>query len=132
MQKLLALLFLLLSFPAYANPPIGSQIASTQTATAAGSIVLKAAAGVLTGFSVTSSSTTAGYVMVFDSATVPSDGTVTPKFCYYLTAPGTVAASWLQYPVPFANGISVVFSSTGCYTKTISNTGFFMRTGAMI
>lgn len=128
MRKILALLLsLAFAFPAEAFPPLGNPIPSVQTATAAGSLILKASAGNLYGLSVTSSNSTAGFVMVFDSATVPADGTVTPRFCYYLSAPNSVADSWLTYPVPFVNGIVVVFSTgSTCYSKTISATGIFI------
>ena len=126
MKKIFALLIVLFSFPAFAFPPLGNPIPSQQTATAAGSLILKASAGNLYGFSLTSSGSTSGYVLVFDSATVPSDGTVTPRFCYYLSAPNSVSDSWLTYPVPFVNGIVIVFSTTGCYSKTISNTSIFV------
>lgn len=119
-------LSLIFSFPAVAFAPLGNPITSQQTATAAGSLILKTSAGFLNEFTLTSSSTTAGYVLIFDSATVPADGTVTPKFCYYTAAPGTVSQSFGAYSVPFANGITVVFSTTGCYTKTISNTAIFI------
>lgn len=124
-MRLFSFLFLLiaLAFPAYAGP-IGNPIVSVQTAAAASSIIIKAAPGVLNGFSATSSSA-AGYVLIYDSATVPSNGSVTPKFCYYVASdPGTVAASWLSYPVPFVNGIVIAFSTTGCFSQTLSTTAF--------
>lgn len=122
-MKRLFLLLLFLSFPAIASP-IGNPIISVQTPLAAGSLILKTSQGYLNGFDATSGAT-AGYVLFFDSATVPADGTVAPKLCYVLPASNTTGASWLTYPVPFSNGIVAVFSSTGCFTKTISNTAFF-------
>lgn len=124
MKKLaLALLFCIL--PALASAaPIGNPIAATQNTTAAGSIILKASQGWLSGFSVTSAAA-AGYVLIFDSATVPGDGTVTPKLCYEMAANSTIHDNWGGHPIPFINGIVLVYSSTGCFSKTISATAFF-------
>ncbi len=125
MKKLLIFLSLLLfCTPVLAAPPLGNPIVSIQTATASGSLIAKATSGWLNGFDATAGGTD-GYVLIFDSATVPTDGTVTPKFCYNLPKNTTTGATWLSYPTPFTNGIVMVFSSTGCFTKTISNTAFF-------
>lgn len=121
---LLIPLILSLYAPDAMAAPFGNPIISTQSSTAEGSHILKASGALLNGFSATSGAT-AGYVLIFDSATVPADGTVTPRFCYALPAATTIGASWFSYPVSFTNGIVIVFSSTGCFTKTISNTAFF-------
>lgn len=123
LKRLLLGLFLLTPALALAGP-IGNPITSVQSAAAEGSNILKASQGFLNGFSATSGAT-AGFVLLIDSATVPADGAVTPKFCYQLPANQTTGASWISYPAPFANGIVIVFSTTGCFTKTISNTAFF-------
>jgi hypothetical protein len=102
----------------------GNLLTSVQSSATEGSRVLKASAGLLNGFSATNGAA-AGYVLIIDSATVPSDGAVTPKFCYYMAANQTVAASWNNYPVNFNNGIVIVYSTTGCFTKTASATAFF-------
>ena len=122
MKKLLAIL-LLFSAPAYAGSISGVPITSQQTSVAASSLVAKATTGFLTGFSVTSGAT-AGYVLIIDAATAPSNGTVTPRFCYALPASSTVGASWIQSPVPFTTGIVIEFSSTGCFAATSSATAF--------
>ena len=110
------------AWPAHANP-LGNPVTSQQTSVAAGSLILKATGGWLQGFSATSGATS-GYVLIFDSATVPADGTVTPKFCYNLPATSTTGGQWVPYSVPFVNGVMLVFSSTGCFSKTISDTAF--------
>lgn len=102
---------------------LGNAVPSQQTSTVDGSLILKTSAGYLQGFSVTSGAA-AGYVLIFDSATVPSNGTVTPKFCYNLPATSTTGATWVPYSMPFTNGLVIVFSTTGCFTKTISATAF--------
>jgi len=124
MKKLLAFLLCFLAVPAFAAAPIGTPIPSIQSGAAESSHVLKATPGLLNGFSA-SSGATSGYVMIFDATTAPSDGAVTPKFCYALPASQTTGASWVEYPVYFVNGIVIVFSSTGCFTKTASATAFF-------
>jgi len=125
MKKLLAFIFLLLSVsPALATPPLGNPIVSVQSAAEEGNHVLKATPGWLNGFDATTD-TTAGYVLFFDATSDPSDGSVMPKLCFVLPATQTTGASWLTYPVPFDNGIIIVFSTTGCFTKTESATAFF-------
>lgn len=87
-------------------------------------LIAKAKGGLLCGLDVTTT-TQAGWVMLFDSATVPADGGVAPLKAWRI---GT-DASFHQgpdgfAPLLFANGIVVVFSSTGPLTKTESATAF--------
>jgi len=67
--------------------------------------------------------------MVFDATSAPADGAVTPKEC--AVAPAN-ATTFIDYgggpPESFATGITAVFSSTGCFTKTASATAFFHGT----
>ena len=102
--------------------PIGNPIASSQTATAASSLVLKASGGILNSLQANNSST-AGYLLVFDAASAPADGTVTPTFCYEMAANTTLQETW-TYGVSFVTGITLVYSSTGCFSKTASATAF--------
>lgn len=120
---ILALTALLFAAPAPAAY-YGQILTSVQSPASEASRVLKNGPGLLNGFSATSGGS-AGYVLIFDSATVPADGAVTPKFCYVLPAGATTGASWLSYPINFVNGIVIVFSTTGCFTKTASATAFF-------
>lgn len=121
MNRLAALFaagLLLLALPAHARPPLA-------TAAAAGSLIVKPAAGVLWGFSATTGAT-GGYLLLFDSATAPADGAVTPIKCYQLGANSSIGASWSPGPpLTYQNGLVFVFSTTGCFTKTISNTAYF-------
>lgn len=104
--------------------PATSGLTYSATAAAASSLVLKAAAGVLYGFQVTTGAS-AGYVMVFDATSAPADGAVTPVKCYSVPATTTMAASWGSSPLTFATGITVVFSTgANCFTKTASATAF--------
>ena len=98
-------------------------VAPTASAAAASSLILKASAGDLFGFSATSGAS-AGFVMVFDAASAPADGAVTPKYCYALPAGQTVGASYSP-PASFSTGITLVFSTTGCFSKTASATTMF-------
>ena len=103
-----------------ANPPA---VTPQATASAATSKVLKASAGNL--YSFTGLSTVAGYYLVFDSATDPGNGAVTPKYCIGAYPANTVGgASWGSALASFSNGITVVFSTTGCFTETQSATAF--------
>lgn len=97
-------------------------VLSAQTPTAAGSLVVKASAGNLYGFEVCTGGS-AGYLMVFDATAVPADGTVTPKLVYAVAA-NTSFARQVTYPFRCSTGITLVFSTTGPFTKTISATAF--------
>lgn len=99
------------------NVPINS--AATES-----SHIFKASSGTLFGLSVTSSAS--GYILVYNLAAPPSDGAVTPVACYYLSSgPGTLGIAFTPFPLRMSAGISVVFSSTGCFTQTSSTTAFF-------
>jgi hypothetical protein len=88
----------------------------------------------LYGFSVTIGSA-AGYIMIFDSATVPADGVLDgviqpkPKKCYPVLSNGTFGNGSGAWPpgehLAFSTGIVFVFSTTGCFVKTESATAFF-------
>lgn len=99
-----------------------SGITFATTSAAAGSLIAKASAG--TFYSVLLSSSVGGYAMIFDSATVPADGAVTPRWVWPILAntPYTFTSS-PNPSLPFASGITIVISTTGPYTKTISATG---------
>lgn len=87
--------------------------------------VLKASAGNLYSVYATVSST-AGYLMVFNSTTVPADGAVTPLQCMQVPANSTTGLNFNPGPVEvYSTGISVAFSTTGCFTKTANATAFF-------
>lgn len=87
--------------------------------------VLKASAGNLYGVSVTSGAT-AGFLMVFNATSAPADGAVTPIQCVVVPANNTVGLTFNSGPPDaYSTGITAVFSSTGCFTKTASATAFF-------
>lgn len=98
-------------------------IAGVVSAAVEGSHVLKASAGNLYRVSITTGGT-AGYLMVFNATTAPADGAVTPTMCRVIAANSTLSVTVDGMPVRFSTGITAVFSSTGCFTKTISATAF--------
>lgn len=81
----------------------------------------------LLGFTVAAPA--AGFVMVFDAVSAPANGTVSPAACYPIPTPG--AGQWSSLSMantPIAvgvtTGITIVYSTTGCYTLTKSATAF--------
>jgi hypothetical protein len=108
-------------------PVAGSAAGITPVVSAAaeGSHVFKASAGNAYSIYVTTGAT-AGYLMVFNATAAPADGAVTPIDCIQAPANTTVSLSYSSGPPDvFSTGITGVFSSTGCFTKTISATAFF-------
>jgi hypothetical protein len=128
MKKIYTMLPVLMILAALCAPafaaPVGNPVAAQQNSVAAGSLIPTTTYNKLNSFSATSGAS-AGFVLVFDATAAPSDGTVTPKNCYELPANTTLGVSWGDYPEPFTTGIVLVFSTTGCFIKTISNTAFF-------
>jgi hypothetical protein len=119
--------FLLLAFLAgicraeaqTAYPPLASQAVE-------GSHVFCLAPCKLYTLSVTSGASS-GYVMVFDAATVPADGTVSPgpAYCWNWPASTGQGFTW-PFGVQFRNGMTVVYSTgADCLHKTLSATAFF-------
>lgn len=99
-------------------------IVPSPNASATGTNIFKASAGNLYGVEVTTGGT-AGFLMVLDSTTVPADGAVVPKYCKVVAANSSAELSWTAGPpAAFATGITAVFSSTGCFNKTLSATAY--------
>lgn len=101
---------------------ITTSLTPVATTAVSGSQIAKATAGKLYGLNVVAGAS-AGYVMVYDSATVPADGATTPKKVFPVAANAGVSYSW-DRGLTFTAGIVIVFSTTGPYTKTISATAF--------
>ena len=85
--------------------------------------VFKASAGNLYAYQVTTGAA-AGYVMIFNATSAPVDGAVTPVKCVAVPAGATVGVT-VTPPEAFSTGITAVFSTTGCFTKTASATAMF-------
>lgn len=88
-----------------------------------GGLVIKASPGNLYGFNVVSGAS-AGFVLIFNSTTVPADGAVTPSRCIPLAANTGIDVNLRGQPTHFSTGIAIVFSTTGCFSKTASATAF--------
>lgn len=70
-----------------------------------------------------------GYIMVFDATEDPADGSVTPVIVIPVLPSLATSVVWGvnfgAYPAYFSNGIVVVFSTTGPFTKTESASAYF-------
>lgn len=87
--------------------------------------ILKGSAGTLYSLYVTTGAT-AGFIMTFNATTAPADGAVTPVECAVAPANTSTSISFGSGPPDsYSTGITAVFSSTGCFTKTASATAFF-------
>ncbi len=68
----------------------------------------------------------AGYVMVFDAAAKPADGVVAPLDCVPVAANASVIGPTSVIPAErYLTALTLVFSTTGCFTKTESATAYF-------
>lgn len=95
-----------------------------QTGSMASNLVLKSAAGSLYACYVTTGATS-GWLMLFDSPSIPPNGTVTPKNCIFCPANATTEIELpFLTPEPFSTGITAAFSSTGPFTLTASASTF--------
>ena len=92
--------------------------------------VLKNAPGAIEHLTVTIGATS-GWVALLDAVAVPSNGSVTPKWCARIPsdgAGGTILVSWGLAPRKFSTGIVAVFGTGGCYTFTGSSPASFFAT----
>jgi hypothetical protein len=81
------------------------------------SAIPKNAAGSFYGFTGFNSGP-AQWIMVFDSATLPVDGTAPKIAPVYAPTNSNFSFNWGQYPIAFANGVVICNSTTGP-TKTL-------------
>ena len=93
---------------------------STQEPSSA--LVVKQAAGELLSLTCTPT-TINGYIMVFDAVSIPSDGPVVPLFTWPCSQQAPFDRQWIN-PVQFSAGAIIMFSSTGPFMLTASNTAF--------
>ncbi len=98
-------------------------IAPVRSTSAESAKVFKSSAGNLYAYQVTTGAS-AGYVLLFNATSAPIDGAVTPVKCVSVAANSTVGVS-MNPPEYFSTGITAVFSTTGCFTKTASATAMF-------
>lgn len=107
-----------------ASPAAAQSVSKTRANTAAGSgFVVRAGTTNLAGLNAVTGAS-AGYVMVFDAAAVPADGPVTPIRCIPVAANTGLDLNFRGSPLRFDVGAVLVFSTTGCFTKTASATAF--------
>lgn len=104
------------------NSSAGSAASFTATGAVASNLVAKASAGNLYAMNVTAGAS-ALFIMVFDATSAPADGAVTPKWCLPLAANAGLDKVF-NPPLRGATGLTIVASTTGCYTKTASATAF--------
>lgn len=104
------------------NSSAGSAAQFTANAAVGSSLVAKASAGNLYAMNVTAGAS-ALYIMVFDATSAPADGAVTPKWCLPLAANAGLDKVF-NPPMRGATGLTIVASTTGCYSKTASATAF--------
>lgn len=96
-------------------------IVPTVTSAVASSLVLASGSHNGYRYAITTGAS-AGYFMVIDATSAPADGAVTPKICRAVAANTSLEIDHTQIPDRFSTGITEVFSTTGCYTKTASAT----------
>lgn len=96
---------------------------STSTAYESSHIV-KASPGILYGIAGYNSSNSAVFIQIFDSTTVPNDGTA-PDFIIYTSASGNYSVDFGIYGRPMSTGIVFVSSSTGPIKTITGNTAWF-------
>ncbi|MDR3538795.1 MAG: hypothetical protein P4L71_20030 [Acetobacteraceae bacterium] len=117
-------------YPTQAVPTAwaGAGIVPVVSGSAVSGVVLKASGGNL--YNVQAVCTSACWLMVFNSATVPSNGSTTAgtaagslQDCLPIAAGGS---GTILYALPevFSIGISAAISSTACATLTLSTVGF--------
>lgn len=101
---------------------VWAQTASVSATSTAASSLTISGGHVLQGFTVVPS--VAGYAMMWDSNSAPSNGTVSPLACFPVTPPISggpnpyVSMSNASIGVLNTTGITVAFSTTGCFTFT--------------
>jgi hypothetical protein len=63
--------------------------------------------------------------MIWDSASVPPDGAVTTKRCWYVDAGARTTTLSASVPLSMVNGLSWAFSTgANCQTKTAATANF--------
>lgn len=105
---------------------------TVKNSVAAASLIAKAGPGNLHSVDVRSiTASTAQQLMVFDSATVPADGTVTPVRVFDVPAAGSMSRAF-NPPIRCGVGITFALSSTGPFSKTLAVAGNFALIAAEV
>lgn len=96
---------------------------AVSTTALASNLVVSATPANLYSFEVMADSTlnaATWYIMIFNSATLPGDGAVTPVKCISMPAGSLGGTFAFPNPVAFSTGVVIGVSTTGCFTKTAS------------
>lgn len=101
--------------------PVSSAIS---TAAEASKVVCSTPCAIRSGY-MTLAGGDVGFLMAFDAASAPVDGPVTPRECIYVAGPGTVAFDFGPKYEMYKTGLTLVFSTTGCFTKTAAAVAYF-------
>lgn len=108
----------------WATSSASAATSRNQTSVAGSNVVLKSGAGNLYGVNIVTGGS-AGYLMVFDATAAPGDGTVTPIKVYVVAANSSFSIAPSAIPLArCSTGITLVFSTTGPFSKTASATAF--------
>lgn len=91
--------------------------------------VLKATAGNLYSAYATNLTATAGFLVILDATSAPSDGGITPIECVPLPGNATAGVNYASGPAgTYVNGIvAVVTSANTCFTKTTGTITAFIH-----
>lgn len=98
---------------------------------AEGSHVFCASSCILRSLYVTTGAVS-GYLMTFNTTTPPADGSLDgtpghekPIECLPAAAASMLGIDFGETADVYSTGLTAVFSTTGCFTKTLSGTAFF-------
>jgi hypothetical protein len=99
-------------------------LAATVSSAAESSHVMCSAACNAYDFFVTTGAA-AGFLLWFDATSAPVDGAVTPNGCISIAATSSGGPPPSTIPRRFSTGLTLVYSTTGCFNQTKSATAFF-------
>lgn len=122
MKLKIAVALAALLLPSVALADLTGTSSSTPTAQSSWSV---SGQHVLLGFTVVPA--VAGYAMIWDATTPPPDGVVSPGACFPISPPvaggpnPSVSMANTPAGVVLTNGITIAFSTTGCFVKTSAN-----------
>lgn len=124
MRKALGLAMLTLLLLCGRGDAQDAPIGVTANTVLAGSLIVKNAGPArLYSFNAANNNAAARWVLVYDSPTVPGDGTTVPAMWFLLAGSGSPPNNAIfiaaRAPVLFLTGLVFVCSSTGPFTKTI-------------
>lgn len=130
MRWMLVALLLALASPAWSAEEIKAAVSTAAESShvfcdATGTSPVHKAPCHIRSFYVTVATAVSGFVMTFDAVSAPSNGAVTPRECIYMAGPNTMAVDFGDTTEPYVTGLTAVFSTTGCFTQTLSATAFF-------